>query len=334
MITRISIGQALERTNAFWIDARSPKEYEDDHIGNAVNLPLLNDEERHEVGIIYKQISQEKAIEKGMEYYAPKVPTIFNTVKEHYTKDIIIYCARGGMRSGIIASLLDSVGFKVYQVEDGYKGFRNYMVGRIKDCPLPQKVYVLWGLTCTGKTALLGELDNALDLEGLAQHRGSLMGALGLQPHSQKKFENLLLKRLDELKGQKSIVVEGESRRIGNVIIPPFLWKAMMQGENILLTRTVEERAEAMVKEYFREEHINEIQAIVSSFRRVISNRQKEEIIKNIKQQKYQDAARSILLHYYDPLYKHTLQNIQFADVIPYGEEGKKQLQQRLEKSP
>src|SRR3990167_3115854 len=169
MVQKIAIAEALVLPKALFIDARTPKEYAEDHILGAVNVPLLDDQERHEIGIIYKQYSREKAIEKGMELFPAKIPSIYNAVKDHQEKTIVVYCARGGMRSGIIASLLESIGFKVLQIEGGYKSFRHYIVDQLYHFPLKTKIICLYGLTCSGKTTLLKQLPNSLDLEELAQ---------------------------------------------------------------------------------------------------------------------------------------------------------------------
>ena len=116
-----------------FIDTRTPKEFEEDHILEAVNVPLLSNEERHEIGMIYKQKSREKAIEKGMEVFPEKIPSIYNAVKDHRDKTIVVYCARGGMRSRIIASLLESIGFKVLQLEGGYNHFRHYILDKLNN---------------------------------------------------------------------------------------------------------------------------------------------------------------------------------------------------------
>ena len=315
MIKIITPAEALEMKNSLIIDVRSPGEYDNDHILNAINLPILDDQERHEVGIIYKQISREKAIEKGMEFYAPKIPSVHEAVKDHRDKNIIVYCSRGGMRSGIIASLLDSIGFKVFKIQAGYKGFRNYMVEKISNYKLTSKIVVLWGFSCTAKTEILNKLNNSIDLEGLAQHRGSLMGALGLKPNSQKKFENLLMKKLDQLQeqGEKFIFIEGESRRIGDVIIPPFLYKAMLSGIAVDVKRDMELRVKSLVDEYFKPEHLDEIKEITLGFRRVISNKKKEEATKFIDEGNLHEASRIILNDYYDKLYEHTLNEIDYA---------------------
>ncbi|MBU0459704.1 MAG: tRNA 2-selenouridine(34) synthase MnmH [Nanoarchaeota archaeon] len=306
MVQKISIEEALKLKNTLLVDARSPHEYSHDHILDAINLPLLNDKEHHMVGTIYIRISKEDAIEKGMEYYAEKVPTIIKTIQPYKDKTIIVYCARGGMRSKIIASLLDSIGLKVYQIDGGYKLFRHYLLEQLNNFKLKPKVYVLHGLTCTGKTSLLENLPNSLDLEQLAQHRGSLYGAVGRQPHSQKKFENLLLKRLTELNNQPYIFVEGESRKIGDLQIPSFLWQAMEKADNLLITRTLPVRVKAMAKEYFID-HPEEIKEITASLWKVISKKNKTEMLELLEKKEYEQAAEILLTKYYDPLYDYTL---------------------------
>ncbi|MDP3699177.1 MAG: tRNA 2-selenouridine(34) synthase MnmH [Nanoarchaeota archaeon] len=313
MVKKVSVVEALDFKNALLLDARTPQEYAEDHILGAINVPLLDDQERHEIGIIYKQYSREKAIERGMELFPAKIPSIYNAVKDHRNKIIIVYCARGGMRSGIIASLLESIGFKVLQVEGGYKSFRQYITDQLHNFKLKPKIICLYGLTCTGKTKLLEQLPNALNLEELAQHRGSLYGGVGLKPNAQKRFENLLLQRLRELNHLQHIFVEGESRRIGKVEIPSFLFKAMKHGMNVVVKRDFELRAAAGVEEYFSSlEKIREIKEITPQLREIISNKRKQEIITLIENGNYQDATRILLKEYYDVLYAHTLKNVRF----------------------
>ena len=313
MVKKIPIAEALLLPNALFIDVRTPQEYAEDHIFGAINVPLLSDEERHEIGIIYKQQCREKAIEKGMELFPSKIPSIYNAVRDHKDKTIIVYCARGGMRSKIIASLLDSIGFKVLQVEGGYKSFRHYILDQLYNFQLKPKIVCLYGLTCTGKTKLLEHLPNSLNLEELAQHRGSLYGGVGLQPNFQKRFENLLLHRLRELNGFDHIFVEGESRRIGRVEIPDFLFRAMKEGTNVLVKRDFEKRVEEGVKEYFSSlEKVTQMKDITPQLRDIISKKRKEEIMAFIDAGKYHDAARIILKEYYDVLYEHTLKKVDF----------------------
>lgn len=218
------------------------------------------------------------------------------------------------MRSGIIASLLESIGFKVLQIKGGYKLFRHYILDKLNNFQLKPKVYVLWGLTCTGKTQLLQQFPNSLDLEGLAQHRGSLYGAIGLKPHSQKKFENLLLQRLNELNKKKYIFVECESRKIGNVQMPDFLFKAIMNGANVLITRDLTVRVKEMVKEYFLNPKIvEEIKEITKKLWKVISKKKKQQMLEHLENKEYEQAARILLVDYYDPLYNHSLKKVNYS---------------------
>jgi len=313
MVKKVSVAEALKRTDAILIDARTPKEYQEDHLLGAINVPLLDNQERHEIGIIYKQYSREKAIERGMELFPNKIPSIYQAVKDHQQKTIIVYCARGGMRSGIIASLLESIGFKVLQLEGGYKSFRHYIADQLYNFQLKPKIICVYGLTCSGKTKLLEQLPNSLDLEELAQHRGSLYGGVGLQPNRQKRFENLLLQRLRELNHHEYIFVEGESRKIGEAEIPPFLFKAMKQGFNVLIKKDFELRVKECVEEYFSSaQKVQRIKDITPQLRDLISNKRKEEIITLIGAGKHQEVARILLREYYDVLYAHTLKQVRF----------------------
>jgi len=317
MVKKIAIAEALSLPNALFIDARTPKEYEEDHIIGAVNVPLLSDEERQEIGIIYKQYSREKAIERGMELFPTKIPSIYHAVKDHQEKIIIVYCARGGMRSNIIASLLESIGFKVLQVEGGYKSFRHYITEQLSAFQLKPKIICLYGLTCSGKTKLLEQLPNALNLEELAQHRGSLYGGVGLKPNRQKRFENLLLQKLRELNHCDYIFVEGESRKIGDAEIPPFLFKAMKKGLNILIKKYFELRVEDCVQEYFSSpKKVQQIKEITPQLRDVISNKRKQEIIALLDAGRYEEVARILLKEYYDVLYTNTLKQVKFDTEI------------------
>ena len=317
MISKITVEEALKLEDAQLIDARSPKEYEEDHLEGAVNIPLLDNDERHEIGTIYKQISRDLAIEKGLTYYAKKIPTIFKTIEPFKNKKLVIYCARGGMRSGIIASLLDSIGLEVYQIEGGYKLFRHWILDQYQNITINPEVYILYGLTCTGKTELLKRLPNVIDLEALAQHRGSLYGAIGLTPNSQKRFENLLLQKLKELNDKPFILLEGESRKVGNSQIPEVLWEKMKNGKKILIKRSLELRCQAMVDEYFiNPKIVEEIKSITKELRRVISNENKEKIIELVEKKQFAEAARILFVEYYDPLYEHELNKMNFELIV------------------
>ncbi len=313
MVKTISVEQLLQEKKIILLDTRTPKEFQEDHLPNAINLPILSNEERAVVGTVYKQVSQEKAIEQGIEFFSKKMPEFIKETSKYKTEKIIVYCWRGGMRSRTVVSLLESFGYNVRQLAGGYKSYRAYTKEKLYHYQINPKFVVLWGLTCTGKTQLLQQFQHSLDLEGLAQHRGSLYGAIGLQPRSQKMFENLMLQRLDQLNSEKFILVEGESRRIGDVIIPDVVWKAMMSGIHVKVTRSIERRAEEAAKEYITSpEDVQKIKEITLSLSRVINNKQKEEIASLLDYKKYVDAIKILLEFYYDPLYANTLKNFEY----------------------
>ncbi len=313
MVQTISVEQLLQEKNIILLDTRTPKEFQEDHLPNAINLPILSNEERAVVGTVYKQVSQEKAIEQGIEFFSQKMPEFIKEAAQYKKEKIIVYCWRGGMRSRTVVSLLESFGYDVKQLVGGYKSYRAYVKEKLYNYHIKPHFIVLWGLTCTGKTQLLQQFQNSLDLEGLAQHRGSLYGAIGLQPRSQKMFENLMLQRLDQLNSEKFIIVEGESRRIGDVIIPDVVWKAMQHGIPVRVTRSIDRRAEEAAKEYIRsEEDVQKIKQITLSLSRVISNKQKQDIASLLDQKKYVNAIKILLEFYYDPLYSNTLKNFTF----------------------
>ncbi len=314
MPQKITVQEALKLKNAVFIDVRAPLEFEEDHLLDAINFPILSDEERHIVGTIYKQVSQNLAIEKGMGYYQEKIPRLIEFVSQFQGRPLIVYCWRGGLRSKIICDLFESLGYPTYQLKDGYKAYRAMVLEELTNFQLKPKLFVLHGLTCTGKTALLQRLPNSLDLEGLAQHRGSLYGAIGLKPRSQKMFDNLLLQKLKELNPEDFIFVEGESRRIGDLMLPDFLWKAMCSATNVLIFRDLDFRVKEMVREYFLNPLIvEEIKEITKKLWKVISNQRKEEMLTNLEHKEYEPAAEILLTDYYDPLYNHSLKKLTYS---------------------
>jgi tRNA 2-selenouridine synthase len=317
MVNKIPIKEALKLKEAVFIDVRAPIEFEQDHILGAVNLPILTDEERHEVGLMYKQICQKKAIEKGLGFYEKKIPAMTKFIEKFKCKNLIIYCWRGGMRSEVIVSLFESLGFKTYQLKNGYKAYRALILEELNGFKLKPRLIVLHGLTCTGKTALLQKLPNSIDLEGLAQHRGSLYGAIGLKPHTQKMFDTLLLKRLKELNDEEFVFIEGESRRIGNLMLPEFLWKEMCKATNVLIERDLPIRVKEMVKEYFLDEKIVEdIKRISANLWKVISKKKKQEMLDFIDAKEFEKAAEILLVYYYDPLYNHSLSKLDYSFTV------------------
>ena len=217
------------------------------------------------------------------------------------------------MRSSVIVSFLEALKYDVYQLEGGHKAFRKYVSERLDNYQLNPKVIILWGLTCTGKTELLKQFPNSIDIEGLAQHNGSLFGAMNKTPHSQYRFDNLLLQKLDELQKEFYILVEGESRRIGDLMIPAFFYKAMLHGTPVLVKRSLDKRAELCAREYINEKNKEEAMKISASLNRVISKKKREEMVDHMKKGEFLQASKILLEWYYDPLYAHTLKKMEYV---------------------
>jgi tRNA 2-selenouridine synthase len=239
------------------LDARSPAEYAEDHIPGAGSFPVLNDEERARVGTIYKQVSPFAARKIGAALVARNIAIHI----EHSFPDKpktwrpLVYCWRGGKRSGAFAHILREIGWDAKTLEGGYKAYRRHVVERLAELPQDLRFRVVHGVTGSGKSRLLGALRAAgaqvLDLEDLAAHRGSVLGNLPERPQpTQKMFESLLLKELTCLDSKKEIFVEGESKKIGQLQVPDALIARMRASECVLLDTAPEARVALLLDEY------------------------------------------------------------------------------------
>ena len=237
---------------------RSPGEFAEDHAPGAVNLPVLTDEERAEVGTIYVQQSRFLARRIGAAYVARNIARHLETALAGETGAFqpLVYCWRGGQRSHAMATILSQVGWRTTLLAGGYKTWRRHVSARLYDAPLPlNRLIVLDGNTGSGKTEVLLKLaalgEQAIDLEGLAAHRGSLLGGFAGRPQpSQKMFESRLLGVLDGLDPARPIFVEAESSKVGERMVPPALWQAMAAAPRIELTAGPEARARYLVRAY------------------------------------------------------------------------------------
>jgi tRNA 2-selenouridine synthase len=239
------------------IDARSPGEFAEDHIPGAVNLPVLSDAERAEVGTVYVQDDRFKARRMGAALIARNVATHLETVLSDKAGAFrpLVYCWRGGQRSEAMAIILSQVGWRTGRLAGGYKTYRRRVQQRLYEEKPSLDLVLLDGSTGTAKTAILDRLAarglQTLDLEGLAEHRGSLFGALPGRPQpSQKLFESRLLAALERLDPARPIVVEAESSKVGEIMTPPLLWSAMQAAPRITLEADRAERARYLVAAY------------------------------------------------------------------------------------
>lgn len=309
-----TIKEALEKDYVF-IDVRTPKEFEEATIPGAINIPLFSNEERAIVGRLYTKVGQQEAIEKGYEFVQEKLPKLLEKIRKHKGKKIVVFCWRGGMRSKSLALLLESLDFNVTQLEGGYKAYRKHVMEKLDNYKIKSKLIVLYGLTGSGKTKLLKQFKNSLDLEGLAQHRSSMFGDIGLNPRSQKMFESSLLKRLEELRDEKYIITEGESRKIGNVIIPESIFKEMQSGIKVKVETSMDERVKNLVECYSNKED-HKIREKIKMLSRRIGNKKTEQMLELFDNKKFGEVARMLLEEYYDPLYAHTINKQEYALII------------------
>jgi tRNA 2-selenouridine synthase len=239
------------------IDVRSPAEFAEDHIPGAINLPVLSDEERAVVGTIYVQESPFRARRVGAALVARNVARHLETALAEQPSSFrpLIYCWRGGQRSNAMATILAQIGWRTLVLGGGYRTYRRMVQARLYEQPLGLDLILLDGLTGTGKTAVLHRLATLgvqiLDLEGLAEHRGSLFGAMpgGAQP-SQKLFETRLAAAISGRDPSRPVVVEAEAHKIGDRMVPPTLWQAMASAPRLVLAADRAERARYLAAAY------------------------------------------------------------------------------------
>lgn len=291
------------------IDVRSPGEYASETIPGAINIPIFTDEERAQIGTTYVQESIDKSKQLGVEAISKRLPQIFEEVngldKEY--KNLVFFCARGGFRSRSLVVLFKTLGINAIRLEGGYKGYRGFINSNLPKITKEVQFKVLYGNTGCGKTEVLKELEkegyDILDLEGCANHRGSLLGGVGLgTPHSQKMFESLVY---HSLKDRKSDVIftEGESKRIGRVAMPEYLYRAVKSGENIEITCDLDLRTEVILKDYVHDTDEELIHAL-SFLKKHIGDRNFEEYSRLIKDHDYKPVIRDLMVKYYDPKYE------------------------------
>ncbi len=298
------------------IDVRSPAEYQQAHIPGAVNIPLFNNDERRIVGTAYKQESRENAIKLGLDFYGPKMRPIVEQAEDIAanagTKQLVVHCWRGGMRSGAISWLLNLYGFKVHTLQGGYKAYRNWVLPLLEQ---QHPLQVIGGYTGTGKTRLLQQLQSqgeaVIDLEALASHRGSAFGSLGLPPQpSAEQFENNLAQVLAALYRQHHqhtplrMWVEGESRRIGNINVNHLFYNQLVSAPFTFIDVPFEERLTSIVQEYGQFEPTLLIDGVARISKR-LGGLNAKAAIESITQNNIREAF-AILLSYYDKYYERS----------------------------
>ena len=323
----------FRKTDGLLIDVRSPEEYYKGHMPNSINIPLFDNEERVILGVTYKNSGREKAVLKGLKITIDKFETLVKNLifaeKEFSSKNnlsinsktIRIYCARGGMRSQSINWLLTKFKFNVISLRGGYKSYRKWVLDNFTK---NKKIITIGGKTGTGKTNILKELkkesNQSIDLEFLANHRGSSFGGLGMdnQP-SNEHFENLIAEELSIYNNKNPIYVESESANIGKCRIPFEFFKQMKDSPMIEIYKTEDHRIEELIKTYsgFSKDDLKE--SILRIKKRLGPQRTKSALYA-LEIEDWEAVCKSVL-EYYDKCYDYELKNR--VNVIKVNSEGK-----------
>lgn len=292
------------------IDVRSPGEFKSETIPGAINIPIFSDEEREIIGTAYIQDSIDNAKKLGIEAASRKLPEIYEKVSEldKQYDNLVFFCARGGFRSRSLVCLFKSIGIDAIKLDGGYKGYRKYINENLPKIVEGINFVVLYGNTGTGKTDILKSLEekgkDILDLECCANHRGSLLGGVGLgSSHTQKMFEGLVY---EALKNRKSNLVftEGESKRIGRVVMPDFLFNTIKSGINIKIEAEIDYRIENILRDYVDGTDEELIKAI-DYLRGKLGDKNVERYNELILAHDYEPVIEELMIKYYDPLYEY-----------------------------
>jgi tRNA 2-selenouridine synthase len=298
------------------IDVRSPKEYTHGHIPHAVNLPLFNDDERARIGTIYKQTGRNEAVEAGLEIVGPKMADFVRFVKPLAKENkIFVHCWRGGMRSGSMAWLFDTMGYEVYTLLSGYKAYRHWV---LEGLGRSAKYIIIGGRTGSGKTEILHKLqergEQILDLERLACHKGSSFGALGEKPQpSTEQFENDLYLEMSKLDLNRRTWLEDESKNVGKCSITNELWANMTRSPVIVIDVPLEVRVKRLVKDY----GAMPVEGLEDAIRRIerrLGNEAMKDALSHLEQKNFEEVAR-ITLRYYDKAYDHGLSSKETKEI-------------------
>ncbi|MDD2321658.1 MAG: tRNA 2-selenouridine(34) synthase MnmH [Geobacteraceae bacterium] len=294
------------------VDVRTPLEFAEDHLPGAVNVPLLDNDERVEIGTLYKQQGPHLARLRGLEITAARFPDIVAKIAAMAgDRPILVYCWRGGLRSKTVVSILDLCGFQAVQLQGGYKSFRAYVSAYFEPfCPNGPLV-VLHGLTGSGKTVFLHRIKTdrytVVDLEGLAEHRGSAFGALGIsQTVNQKHFECLLWDELRKSPRGVPIILEGESKRIGRISLPGNVYEVMKDGIKIWCETSMETRIDRLISEYGKELYRDEMAAALLRIRKKLGGDKYDEIAGYLARWELRPFMKGLLENYYDKVYYKT----------------------------
>lgn len=305
------------------IDVRSPSEYAEDHWPGAINLPVLDDQERAKVGTIYKQVDPFTARKLGASLVAQNIARHIDSHFIAKDKDYqpLIYCWRGGQRSNSLALVLSQIGWTVTLLQGGYKTYRAWVREQLQEWPQQFRYRILAGPTGTGKTLLLRQMmergAQVLDLEALANHRGSLLGQEWnecAQP-SQKGFETAILWQLKRFQPAHPVWVESESSKIGELYIPTTLWHHMREATCVEIQMPIASRVQYLIETYpHLIDHPQILKDKLSNLKQRQGQAKVQEWFDWIDAGQREVFVADLLEHHYDPTYRYALRR-SFAQV-------------------
>ncbi|MEM7165261.1 MAG: tRNA 2-selenouridine(34) synthase MnmH [Planctomycetota bacterium] len=312
---------------AVLVDVRAPGEYAEDHIPGSISLPLFDDEERVQVGTLYQQEGPAAARRWGacrirgrLEQYTDALLSAFELPVDGGGQGLprVVVCARGGQRSGAVTEHLRSLGFAVQRLSGGYRAYRSAVRKRLERLVVPGPI-VLNGLTGCGKTRVLRELEklrpgHIVDLEGIAGHRSSVLGDIGLRPVSQKEFEAELMRRVERLAGGWTMI-EWEARRVGNRELPNRLYQQMHAATQIELRATIDQRVAILADEYLECGGVEEVSRRLPALARYPAFGQAgvAAMQQSLAAGEIGRVVRELLDRHYDPRYQHGNRDFDFT---------------------
>jgi tRNA 2-selenouridine synthase len=292
-----------------FLDVRTPAEYERGHIPGALNLPLFSNEERAEVGTLYKQVNPEVAFLKGLEFAGARMRWyVEEALRLAPAKKVRLHCWRGGQRSGSLTWLLRQAGFEVLTLEGGYKAYRQFILEKMAS-PWHQLI-ILGGYTGSDKTGILQAIQSAgeyvVDLEALAHHKGSSFGALGEHPQPTiEQFENDLFEALRKIPDGARLWLEDESRSIGKVYLPDGFWQLKCQTPIIKIEVPLRRRVQQLVEGYAAYPKTDLVDAF-TRLQKKLGGQHLKAAVEALDADDYARAAE-IALVYYDKAYQHSI---------------------------
>ncbi|CAG1017970.1 tRNA 2-selenouridine synthase [Burkholderiaceae bacterium] len=314
----ITATEAIQRLESFdtLIDARSESEYAEDRVPGAVNWPSLTDEQRKLVGTEYKQVSPFAAKKRGAALVARNIAAhiereVFDKPKDWQP---LVYCWRGGKRSGSLALVLDQIGFRVHLLEGGYREYRRAVMADLEHLPQRFRYRVLCGKTGSGKSRLLAALQaqgaQVLDLEGLANHRGSVLGLVPGSPQpTQKQFDSRVWDALRHFDSEREVWVESESKKVGELRVPQALIERMRAAPCVRIELPLPERVQLLMEDY--DFFVKDVPAFcerLDALRALRGNEVVNAWQEVARSGRIEDVVRDLLVSHYDPVYLQSMQ--------------------------